>query len=86
MWEVSGRVTTGLDYYALPCIIISLQLGEENSLPCFNKCGHLELKDVVGEEMKMTPSSTTGMDGAPQSSGISSGIQSCKCTYSELKK
>lgn len=26
MWEVSGRVTTGLDYYALPCIIISLQL------------------------------------------------------------
>lgn len=59
---------------------------EENSLPCFNKCGHLELKDVVGEEMKMTPSSTTGMDGAPQSSGISSGIQSCKCTYSEFKK
>lgn len=59
---------------------------EENSLPCCNKCGHLELQDVMGEGLKMTPSSATGMDGALQSSGIPSGIHSCSCRYSELKK
>lgn len=40
----------------------------------------------MGEGLKMTPSSATGMDGALQSSGIPSGIHSCSCTYSELKK
>lgn len=59
---------------------------EENSLPCCNKCGHLELRDVMGEGMEMTPSSATGMDGAPQSSRILSGIQSFNCTYSEFKQ
>lgn len=53
---------------------------EENSLPCCNKCGHLELKDVMGEGMEMAPSSATGVDGPPQSSGIPSGIRSCNCT------
>lgn len=44
---------------------------KENRLPCCNKCGHLKLRDVMGEEMKMTPSSATGMDGAFNSPGVS---------------
>lgn len=44
---------------------------KENGLPYSNIWGHLKLRDVMGEEMKMTPSSATGMDGAFNSSGIS---------------
>lgn len=43
---------------------------KENRLPCWHNCGHLKLKDVMGEEMKMTPSSATGMDGPCNSSGM----------------
>lgn len=44
---------------------------KENRLPSCNICGHLKLGDVAGEEVEMTPSSATGMDGTCNSSGNS---------------
>lgn len=48
---------------------------KENRLPCCNKCGHLQLRDVMGEEVKMTPSSATSMNGTFNSYSISPSVK-----------
>lgn len=64
-------VESRLDWTGLLCTFMHNNFTatcKENRLPYCNVCGHLKLGDVMGEEMKMTPSSETDSGGVFNSS------------------